>query len=206
MKLAVFGATGGTGQEVIKQALTRGHTVTAFVRDRERLPIKDAYLQVIIGDALDRQSVFNAVSGQDAVVVTLGSRDRGKRDVRAQGTANVIEAMGAQDIKRLVVVSAAGTGDSYRQLPFFLKILVKTLLRNTYADHEQQEAFVQESNLEWVIVRPAMLSDGPPTGEYHIGTADADLPGGQVSRADLADFILQQFEDDRYLHQSVTIA
>lgn len=206
MKLAVFGATGGTGQEVVRQALASGHKVTAFVRDRERLPIKDAYLQVIIGDALDWQNVSNAVTGQDAVVVALGSRDRGKRDVRARGTANVIEAMETQKVRRLVVISAAGAGDSYRQLPLLLKILVKTLLRNTYADHEQQEAHVQESDLDWVIIRPAMLSDGPATGVYHIGTADDDLPGGEVSRADLADFVLQQLEDDRYLHQAVTIA
>jgi putative NADH-flavin reductase len=206
MNLTVFGATGGTGQEVVKRALAHGHTVTAFVRDRERLPIKDSYLQIIIGDALDWQSVSNAVTGQDAVVVTLGSRGRGKRDVRARGTANVIEAMKVQDVRRLVVVSAAGTGDSYRQLPFFLKILVKTLLRNTYADHEQQEAYVQDSELDWVIVRPAMLRDGPATGEYHTGTADDDLPGGEVSRADLADFVLQQLEDDRYLHQAITVA
>lgn len=206
MKLAVFGATGGTGQEIVKRALADGHTVTAFVRNRERLPIKDAYLQIIIGDALDRQSVSNAVTGQDAVVVALGSRDRGKRDIRARGTANVIETMQAQDVRRLVVISAAGTGDSFRQLPFLLKILVKTLLRKTYADHEQQETYVRDSELDWVIVRPAMLSDGPASGEYHIGTANDDLPGGEVSRADLADFILGQLEGDRYLHQAITIA
>lgn len=205
MNIVVFGATGGTGREVVKQALAQGHTVTAFVRDPARLSLEDEMLRVVVGDALDPEPVAQAVSGQDAVVVALGSRDRSNRTVRAEGTANVIQAMGIHSVPRLIVVSAGGVGDSYRQAPLVLKAIIKTLLRNTYADHEQQEQYVRDSALEWVIVRPALLSDGPFTGQYHTGTADVDLPGGRVTRADVADFVLKQLTDDRYLRKAVSI-
>ena len=206
MDIVVFGATGGTGQQVVQQALAGGHQVTAFVRDPARLRLEDEHLRIVVGDALDPQSVAQAVAGQDAAVVALGSRDRGNRTVRSEGTANVIRAMEAHGVPRLVVVSAGGAGDSYGQLPFVIKILIKTLLRHTYADHEGQEQHVRDSALEWVIVRPAFLTDGPATGRYHTGTADEHLAGGRVTRADVAGFVLKQLTEDRYLRQGVSIA
>lgn len=205
MNIAVFGATGGMGQQVVKQALEKGHTVTAFLRDPGRLPQGREWLNVVVGDVLDSQPVAQVVQGQDAVVVALGSRDRSDRTVRSEGTANVIQAMESNGVPRLVVVSAGGVGDSYQQVPVMIKVLIKTLLRNTYADHERQEQYVRDSGLEWVIVRPAMLVDGPLTGQYHTGTAEEDLPGGQVTRADVADFVLKQLTGDSYLRQAVSI-
>jgi len=205
MKVLVLGATGGTGQEVVRQALADGHRVTAFVRDPARLSVEDERLRVAVGDALDAEAVARAVSGQNAVAVALGSRDRRNRTVRSEGTANAIRAMQAHGVRRLVVVSAAGAGDSYRQLPLIMKAIVKTLLRNTYADHAQQEEYVRESGLEWVIVRPALLTDGPRTGAYRIATAEEDLPGGKVSRADMAAFVVRQLTEDRYVGQAVSI-
>jgi putative NADH-flavin reductase len=205
MNIVVFGATGGTGQEVVKQALAQGHEVTAFVRDQERLSVQHESLRVVVGDAREPEPVSRAVAGHDAVVVALGTRDRSERTLRADGTANVTRAMETHDIQRLVVVSAGGVGDSYQQVPLIIKMLIKTVLRHTYADHARQEEHVRESDLDWMIVRPAMLTDGPRTGQYHVGAADADLPGGRVTRADVADFILKQLSDDRYLRQAVSI-
>lgn len=205
MKIVVFGATGGTGREVVKQALAQGHNVTAFVRDSKRLRMEDERLRVVVGDALQPEPVAQAVRGQDAVVVALGSRNRSERSVRSAGTANVIQAMEEAGVARLVVVSAGGVGDSYDQAPLVLKLVIKTLLRNTYADHEEQERHVRESSLEWVIVRPARLVEGPASGEYHVAAAESRPPGGQVTTADLAAFLLQQLSDDHYLHQAISI-
>jgi putative NADH-flavin reductase len=206
LKVVVFGATGGTGHQVVCQALAQGHTVTAFVRDPARVTVPDDdRLRVVVGDVLDRQAVDGAVDGQDAVVIALGTRDRSDRTIRTEGTANVVRAMQSHGIRRVVAVSAGGVGDSYDQVPLLIKVLIKTLLRNTYADHEAQEQVLRDSELDWVIVRPSMLTDGPHTGEYRTGTAEDDLPGGQVSRADVADFVLRQLPADNYLRHAVTI-
>lgn len=206
MNIVVFGASGGTGREVVKQALDQRHQVTAFLRDPARLPIQDKKLRLIVGDVLNVSSVAEAITGGDAVVVALGSHDRNNDGVRALGTANIIQAMERQNVCRLIVVSAGGVGDSFGQLPLIVKALVKTLLRKTYADHEQQEQYVRDSHLEWVIVRPSMLVDGPVTGQYHTGTADAHLPGGKVTRADVADFVLKQLTGNRHVRQAVSIS
>lgn len=206
MKLVVFGATGGIGREVMRQALAQGHQVTALVRDPARLGIEDKKLRVLVGDALNASFVAEAVTGADAGVVALGSRDRSNGSVRAQGTANIIQAMERQNVCRLIVVSAGGVGDSFGQLPLIVKGLVKTVLRKTYQDHEQQERYVWNSHLDWVIIRPSMLVNGPVTGKYHTGPANAHLPGGKVTRADVADFILKQLTEDCHLRQAVSIS
>jgi putative NADH-flavin reductase len=205
MNIAVFGSTGGTGRQVVEQALAQGHQVTAFVRDPGRVPLQDPRLRLVVGDALDPDCVAEAVAGQEAVVVTLGGHGQKDPNVRAEGTANVIGAMQAQGVPRLVVVSAGGAGDSYQEVPFFLKALIKTVMKNTYTDHDRQERFIQESDLDWVIVRPAMLVDGPTTGRFNQGSADGGPPKSRVSRADVACFVLQQLTSDRYLRQAPSI-
>ena len=205
MDIAVFGATGGTGQEVVRQALAQGHNVTAFVRDPARMPIINDRLRLVVGDVLDPTRVNEAVAGQNAVVVSLGSQERSNRTLRSEGTANVIRSMEAHGVPRLVVVSAGGTGDSYEELPLAFKALVRTVLRNAYIDHEKQEEHVRASKLDWVIVRPAGLTNDPSTGRYHSGPPQSAERGAQVSRADLADLVVQQLTDDRYLRKALSI-
>jgi uncharacterized protein YbjT (DUF2867 family) len=200
MKIAVFGAGGGTGREVVRQAHEQGHEVTAFVRDPAKAPLNEG-ARLAVGDARDATAVEAAIRGQDAVVCTLGGSD----NTRAEGTATIIKAMEALAVPRLVVVSAIGTGDSYETLPLFMRALVKTALRGAYADHEAQEALVRTSNLAWVIVRPAGLSDGPASGSIHV-EGDPDFAPGRMTRADLAAFVLQQVTDDTYLHQAVSVS
>ena len=113
MKLAVFGATGKTGIEITKQALAKGHQVTAFVRDPARMPVKEDHLTFIIGDVTDSSLVGKAVQGQDAIVCALGSRDLKKTAIRTIGTEHIIEAMHQSGVGRLIVVSAMGTGESW---------------------------------------------------------------------------------------------
>jgi putative NADH-flavin reductase len=205
MNIAVFGATGGTGLELVRLGLAQGHTITAFVRDPSRLSFHGQALRSVVGDVGDADCVNQAVAYQEAVIVALGSSDRKEHSVRSGGTANVIRAMQASRARRLVVVSAGGVGDSYGQAPVVLKLVIKTMLKNTYADHEQQEQYVRASGLEWVIVRPAMLTDGPATGRFENGASRTGLPEGKVTRADVAGFLLQQLTDDSNLGRAVSI-
>lgn len=205
MKLAVFGATGGTGKEIVVQALDAGHEVTVLVRDPARLSVKHDKLYLVIGDVLNMEKVEEALAGSEAVCCSLGNTANNPDLVVSDGTQNIIEGMKKQAISRLVVVSALGVGDTRDRVSLSFKMLMKTVLRKAYEDKERQEQFVRESGLDWVIVRPGGLTNGPATGEYQFGL-DSEIGSGQVSRADVAAFVLQQLTDDTFLHQTPTIA
>jgi putative NADH-flavin reductase len=205
MKIAVFGSTGKTGIEVVKQALEQGHTVTAFVRDPARLPIENDNLTFATGDVFDAASVAEAVEGQDAVVCALGAgQELKKTTVRTDGTVNIISAMQAHDVKRLAVVTAMGIGESWDDLSFFNKLFFATLLRSARNDHGTQEAAVKESGLDWTIVRPSGLTDTPRTGEYAVGER-ISAETSRIPRADVADLILKALQEKLYVGKAVTI-
>jgi putative NADH-flavin reductase len=191
MKLIIFGSTGGTGRELLKQALEQGHDAVAYARNPARIDdIKHANLQVVRGDVLDPAAVESAVAGQEVVLSTIGA-GAGRTTLREDGTRNIVEAMERTGVKRLISQSSLGVGDSRANLSFFTKyVIVAVFLRHAFADHERQEAIVKQSSLDWTIVRPPHLTDGPHTGAY------------RISRADVADFMLKQLTDDTYLHQT----
>lgn len=200
MEIALFGATGGAGRHALDQALAQGHNVRALVRTPAKLTTRHENLTVIEGDVLHREAVDACVAGSDAVLCILGTTG-GDDPVEAKGTAVIIASMKAHDVSRLVVVTSLGVGDSKDQVPLAFRLIMKTVLRQVMAAKEEQEKLVKASGLDWVIVRPAGLSDGPATGQYTAGL-DKSVKAGQVSRADVADFALQQLTDDRYLHET----
>ena len=204
MKLAVFGATGKTGQEIVKQALAKGNEVTALVRDPAKMVLEHDDLRVVAGDVFDSTLVLQAVQGQDAVICALGTSALGKTTVRSQGTANIVRAMRETDVNRLVVVSAMGVGESWSTLSFVNRLFFATLLRSARQDHENQEKVVKESGLDWTIVRPSGLTDEPLTGSYAIGE---NIPAktSRIERADVAHAIIGAVLDDAFVHQAVTI-
>lgn len=204
MKLLIFGSTGGTGRELVKQALEQGHTVTAYARSPEKLQdISHASLQVVRGDVLDPAAVERAVPGHDAVLSAIGAGAE-RTTLREEGTRNIVEAMEKAGVQRLVCQSSLGVGDSRANLPFFTKyIIVPVFLRHAFADHERQEAIVKRSSLAWTIVRPPHLRNGPRTRSYRHGFPPTDRRvKGKISRADVADFMLSQLTDEAYLHQT----
>ncbi len=204
MKLLIFGSTGGTGRELLKQALEQGHTVTAYARNPAKIDdIKDASLRVVRGDVLDPAVVESTGAGQEAVLSTIGAGAE-RTTLREDGTRNIVKAMENTGIQRLICQSSLGVGDSRANLPFFTKyIIVSVFLRHAFADHERQEAVVKQSSLDWTIVRPPHLTDGPRTGVYRHGFAATDRRiKGKISRADVADFMLKQLTDDTYLHRT----
>jgi len=204
MKTIVFGATGGTGQELVRQALDQGHDVTAFVRSPEKIAdIEHANLAVARGDVLDVADVEAAVPGHEAVICAIGAGAQ-RTTLRQDGTRNIIAAMEKAGVSRLVCLSSLGVGDSRNNLPFFTRyVIVGIFLRHAFADHEAQEVLVRQSSLDWTIVRPPHLKDGPRTGKYRHGFSIADRTlQGKISRADVADFMVKQLTDTTYVHQT----
>ncbi len=199
MNVIVFGATGTTGKEVVAQALEQGHTVTAFVRNPAKVEQTHPNLKVAQGDVLNPDDVATAVQGQDAVLSSLGAGPNGT--VRSQGTQNIIEAMQQANVRRLISQSTLGVGDSRSNLNAYWKYLMfGLLLRRAYADHNRQEAFIRQSNLDWTIVRPGALTNGDRTGTYRHGFAATDKAITlKISVADVAEFMLSQLTDDTYL-------
>lgn len=206
MRIAVFGATGTVGRHIVEQALERGYEVTALTRDASRIARTHERLHVVEGDVLDPGAVERAVIGQDAVLVALGNGRKGV--VRAEGTRTVVEAMNRTGVKRLICQSTLGAGDSRANLNFLWKyIMFGLLLRPAYADHQQQEACIRASDLDWTIVRPSAFTDGPRTGTYRRGFG-SDEPGLslKISRADIAEFLLDQLTDRTYVHKAPGIS
>jgi len=202
MKLIIFGATGTIGRHLVDQALSQSHQVTAFARKPLALKLDHQDLTRHTGDVLDRGAVADAVRGHDAVLIALGSGRKGT--VRSVGTKHVVEAMERHGVRRLVCQTTLGAGDSRTNLNFFWKrIMFGLFLREVYADHEAQEAFIKQSNLDWIIVRPGAFTDGPASGAYKHGFPPTEKNLKlKISRADVANFMLQQLTDDTYLRRS----
>jgi putative NADH-flavin reductase len=202
MKIIIFGATGSIGRHLVDQALMHGHNVTAFARNPAALTQDHPNLKRFAGDALDAAAVDDAVQGHDAVLVALGAGRKG--GIRSAGTKNVIDGMQRHGVRRLVCETTLGAGDSRAVLNFFWKrLMFGLLLRPAFADHQLQEAHIRDSDLDWVIVRPAAFTDGPATNVYKEGfPATEQNLTFKISRADVAGFMLRQIADNTYLRQT----
>jgi putative NADH-flavin reductase len=209
MKLTVFGATGGTGGQVVDQALDARHAVRAVVRDRSRLAVDRPELEVVVADVMDPAALVNAVHDADAVVSAIGSRaGRAPTTVCADSARSIVEAMHRAGSKRLVVVSGTGPFDEGEGpgMRYVLKPLAKLFLKHVFADMVAMEAVVRASGLDWTIVRPPRLTDKPLTAHYRT-RHDADLPRNfTVSRADVAHLILDVCTDSEANGATIYIA
>jgi putative NADH-flavin reductase len=209
MNIVIFGANGPTGRILTKQALASGHTVVAAIRHPEAFSMQHARLQVVHGDVFDIPSVEQAITGHDVVLSTIGvPYSRKPITVYSQGTANIIHAMKHHGLRRLVCVSSGGTNPhSDPQEGFIFGRIIKPIVGKTmYADMFRMETLVRKSDLDWTIVRPARLFDAPTVTHYQVAQAYM-VPGGKnTSRADLADFMLQQLTTDEYVQKAVAVA
>jgi putative NADH-flavin reductase len=205
MKLIVFGASGRTGRELVQQALAQQHVVTAFVRNPAAFDLQHEHLRVVHSDITAYDEVERAVDGQDAVISALGPHTlRTRVPALVAGVRNIVRAMEKLGVRRLVNTSALGVGDSEAAQNAVFRYLIRpVLLGRDYADHEANEQAIRDSDLEWVIVRPARLVHRPRTGQYQV---DLDLPAtfpfGRIGRADVADFILKQLADTPFLRKA----
>lgn len=205
LRVLIVGATGGTGRELVAQALERGHQVTAFVRNPARLGIRHERLTVAQGNVLDYGSLEAAVQGQEAVLSALGhKRWFYPNRILSTGSRNLIRAMTKHRVRRLVCETALGIGDSRGRAGLYYTLFVAPFILPFYfRDKERQEAYIRASTLDWVIVRPGMLTNGPRRGVYRHGPGVGHwLRSCWVSRADVADFMLRQLTDDTYLRST----
>jgi putative NADH-flavin reductase len=200
--MLIVGATGGTGRQLVAQALERGHTVTVLVRTPAKLQITHERLQILQGDALDYASVEAAVRGQDAVVSALGhKRYFGPTRILSEGTRNLLRAMEAQGVPRLICETSLGIGNSAGRMGLYYTLFViPVILPFYYWDKARQERLIEASRVEWVIVRPGALTNGPKRGAYRHGhDVGSFVRTVRISRADVADFMLDQLTSDTYL-------
>jgi len=208
VNVLVFGASGATGREVVRRALDRGHSVSAFVRDPDKFELEHANLTLRVGDVKEYPLVERAIGTRDAVASALGSGNSlHSNPTLIDGVRNILRAMDRAGVRRFVYLSMLGVGDSGKQLGFVDRyIVVPLLLRSVAADHAKKEALIKRSALDWVIVRPPRLTNGPYTGRYRSGeeVGESRLLAS-ISRADVADFVVNQLVDDRYVHRTPAV-
>jgi putative NADH-flavin reductase len=200
MRLFILGATGGTGRQLIDQALARGHQVTAFVRSPEKLNVRPEGLSVQQGDPRDAAALTAALAGHDAVLSALGPPGPRRSAILPDSARSTVSAMQSIGIRRLLIVSAAIL---FEDLGLLAALLRRTLLRNVVIGSGEMERIVAASDLDWTIVRPPRLTNGPLTRRYHV--ADNRFPSGKqtLSRADVAHFLLDELDQRAHLRRIV---
>ncbi len=209
LSVLVIGATGGTGRELVRQALEQGHQVTAFVRKPKKLKVEHPNLRVAQGNVLDYASVESAMRGQSAVLCALGhKRFFYPTRILSKGTENILRAMRVCNVPRLICESSMGVGNSAGRLGILATFFVVPLiLPFIFWDKVRQEKLIEESDTDWVIVRPATLTNGPARGTYRHGSNVGNfILGGRISRGDVADFMLKQLTDDDNIGSAIGLA
>ena len=196
MNILIIGATRGIGAQLLDQALAKNHHVTVVARDPTRIQKNDNHLRVLRGDILDADAVDSAAEGQHSVCITIGRGPTRKPvSLFSEGTKNVIAAMKRHSVSKLICVTGIGAGDSKGHGGFlYNKISNPLLLKTIYEEKEIQEALVRDTQLEWMIVRPGFLTNGPRTERYRALTDLQDVKARKISRADVAHFILTQLD------------
>lgn len=205
MKITIIGGSKGTGAELATVAMDADHDVTVVSRSGTG-PTGATIVTADASAPADSGTLRDALAGADAVVVTVGGA-KGVKNARANITRSVISAMDAAGVRRLVVQSSLGAGDSGSQMPAPLRVLMSALLAKPLADHNEQEAAVFASDLDWTVVRPTGLKDKPATGTWRaLEVSDEGTLGGSIPRADLAACILDVLGDDETVGKALGVS
>jgi putative NADH-flavin reductase len=209
MKIAIFGATGETGRQLVEQALAAGYQVVAYVRNPSKLITKHENLTIVQGELADQAMIEHAVSGADAVISALGPRGDSKGKPITRGMQNIIETMKKQGVRRLIVSSTLSAKDPNDLSDFKAKALVNLVKLAMHAAYEEIVSVadtVRKSDLDWTIVRLTTLNNNPKSGKVRVGYLGKGEVGFRISRADLAEFMLKQVQDTKYLRQAPVIS
>lgn len=212
MRVTVFGATGKTGKLVVARLLAAGHDVVALARTPSKLDFPSAAgaqkLTIVQGDVLDAAAVERAVTGADAVISVLGPPSNAAEFVVTRGMQNILAAMQKQNIRRLVMSTGAGVGDTGDEPKWMDKLIVallKLVSKNVLEDMVRAVALVRASDRDWTIVRVPMLTDEPPRASVRAGAVGKDI-GTRLGRADLAAFLASQLESKTFLRRAPAIS
>lgn len=208
LRLAIFGATGRTGQELITQALAAGHEVAALARDPAKLRRADERVRIVGGDALDASRVDEVIAGQDAVISVLGHTANSPKDIQTRAIGYILTAMRQHGVRRIVSLTGAGVAandDPSSVGGTVMKTLLRMVAGDVLEDAVHASDLIRASDRDWVIARAPRLTDGPRTGRYRVGTLRLG-PGARISRADAADFLLRAASEDSWLRQMPMIS
>lgn len=206
MHILIFGATGGTGKQLVLQGLAQGHGITAFVRNPSLLQIQHTHLRVVKGSIVADSDLDSAMKGQNAVISALGNKTKKvllkSNTTISEGLKRILEAMERNKVKRLVFLSSFGVSEH-----IFLpeKLFIRIVLKNIFADIPLQEKLIKESDREWTIIRPARLTNGVKSGNYTIGEDVPIGPFSHISRSDVASFLLTCIDASEYNRKIITM-
>jgi putative NADH-flavin reductase len=203
MKIVVFGASRGVGLNVVEQALQAGHTVTAFVRTPSQFTVQHPNLTVVQGDSMDAAAVERAIAGQDAVISALGPTRPPVPGMMETSAKNIVTAMKKHGVKRLISTTGAGVRqpeDKPKLADHLIGFLLNLLAKNVVLDSAANVKMIQNSDLDWTVVRFPRLNDGAHTGQYRAGYVSKDS-STQLARADGADFVLKELTEKKWLRK-----
>ncbi len=207
MKLCILGGTGGTGKQIVFQALEAGHTVTVLARDPAKVGSEHPQLHVTVGDLQNGAALAGAMRGQDAVISAIGRGYSFKSEHLIERTVpGIIGAMKAAGVRRLLFTSALGVGPSFADAPLMAKLFFRTLRRGVYADKLIGDQLIGSSGLDWTIVQPSQMTDGPLTRRYRSGERLAMSGRPRISRADVAHFLLNAAGDRAAIGKTLVVS
>lgn len=211
MKIAIFGASGATGRLLTKRCLAAGHQVTALLRTPEKFPLRKE-VEAVQGNAFDPAAVARTVEGADVVLSALGAKSLGKEKVLERAVPLIVAAMQQKGVRRIIVLGAAGIKpDALKRQSAWRAwltqhIVFDAILKNPMASQRSQYAELSASNLDWTMVMPPMLTNGPGRGKWRIDPDALPSNAGRISREDVADFMMQQIDNPHWIKQAVYIA
>ena len=207
VKLLILGATGRLGRHLVTQALERGHDVTILVRHRSKVDLQHERLHIIEGDVTNNAVLGEAMREQNAVISAIGRGMSFKSEhLIERSVPGILVTMQTHGVRRLMFTSAMGVGASYRDAPVMAKLFFRTLLRGIYADKAIGEQMIRNSALEWTIVQPVQLNDGPLTKNYRAAESLPMSGMPQISRADTAHFVLDRLHDPSTIGKTLILA
>jgi putative NADH-flavin reductase len=206
MRTLVLGASGGVGRLVVEETVKRRHEVTALVRSPKTLGHLASRIRIVQGDALDASAVEKAVSGQDAVIYALGAGNVRHTTLFSDSTRVLLTAMKQHGVRRLICVTGVGAGETKGHGGFLYdRVLYPLFTKGIYADKNKQESLIRESQTDWTIVRPAPFRKDKPPGPLRAVTDVDDVTLRKISRLEVAQFLVDELEQNRYVRQSVFI-
>lgn len=205
MKVVVIGASGGTGTEIVRKLLKQKHKVVAFVRDPKNLKIKDKNLSIVTGNVRDLDALKFATKNVDAVISALGTNNLKKTTLHTDFARNIVSALEANGVSRLITTSAWGVGESRAQSKLVMRVLSAIFLRHVFADIARAEKTIRKSDLDYTFVRPGRLIDANARRTVKVSTAKKPHVSISIARADVAGFAVDQVDSTNYSKQAPII-